>query len=224
MFAAFGIVSALYQRQKTKAGQKIDIGMLDCQFAFLKPYIENYLNLKIITQPVGNRHPLVTPFGVFRTKDGQIVICAGNQRLWEKLCEILGCENLLTDELFIDNACRTKNHKALQDILEEITITKTTGEWLSLLTKAGIPVGTINTIKDVCRLTHIRQRNMIKKLYHPRTGIFKTSGIPVKMSGATDELSIPAPLLGEHTAMILKKYFNLSEEEIAELREKEVIK
>ena len=223
MFAAFGIALALYQRQKTKIGQKIDVGMLDCQFAFLKPFVENYLNLKIVSRPVGNRHPLIAPFGVFKTRDSEIVICCGNQRLWEKLCQVLRCEYLIKDRLFIDNASRTRNHQALKDVLEEITGTRTTRQWLGLLTKAGIPCGTINTMKDVCRLKHIRQRNMIKKLYHRHIGIFKTSGIPVKMSAASDELSQPAPTLGEHSSFILKQYLKMSAKQIRELKEKKII-
>lgn len=204
MFTAYGVMMALFHRERTGEGQKVDVGMLDCQVAVLENAIARYVTSGIVPKPLGNRHPSITPFASFTAKDGHIIVGAGNDRLWQKLCNLLERPDLLTDPRFLDNAARTANVKELSAILDSIFIHKTISQWLDELEAAGLPCAPINTIDKVVNDPHIAARNMIIEVEHPVAGKLKMAGAPVKMSAAPTIASSPAPLLGQHTAAIMK--------------------
>ena len=204
MFTAYGVMMALFHRERTGEGQKVDVGMLDCQVAVLENAIARYVTSGIVPKPLGNRHPSITPFASFTAQDGRIIVGAGNDRLWQKLCNLLERPDLLTDPRFIDNAARTANVKELSVILDSIFIHKTISQWLDELEAAGLPCAPINTIDKVVNDPHIAARNMIIEVEHPVAGKLKMAGAPVKMSAAPTIASSPAPLLGQHTAAIMK--------------------
>ena len=206
MFTGYGIMMALFHKQNTGEGQKIDVSMLDCQVAVLENAIARYATSGEIPRPLGNRHPSITPFSAFASADGSVIIGAGNDRLWNKLCEVLGRTDLLTDPRFLTNPDRTAHASELGQIMDEICKTKTTQEWVDLLEEAGVPVAPINTIDKVVNDPQITSREMIVEVEHPTAGKLRMAGVPVKMSLTPGSVDAPAPTLGQHTADILQEY------------------
>jgi len=207
MFTAYGVMLAMYHRERTGEGQKVDVGMLDCQLAILENAIARYETSGDVPKPLGNRHPSITPFASFTAKDGHIIVGAGNDRLWEKLCNILGCPELIADPRFNNNGNRTTNVNELMPILNNIFINKTINEWLELLEKAELPCAPINTVDKIVNDPHIKAREMIVEVEHPVAGHLKMAGVPVKMSATPGKVEFHAPLLGQHTAEILNEFF-----------------
>jgi len=222
LFTTIGVGMALYHREKTGEGQKIDVAMLDCQVAVLENAISRYFVNGVAPTPLGNRHPSITPFETFTAKDGYLIVGAGNDRIWVKLCNLLGRDELITDPRFITNADRTKNHKPLKVILDEELKEKTIEEWMAVLDEARIPCAPINTIDKVVKDPQILAREMIVEVEHPVAGKIHIPGVPIKMSATPGSIESPAPLLGQHTDEILKE-FGLSSEDIAELRAKNAL-
>lgn len=223
MITAFAISSKLYQRQIDGKGDKIDVAMLDSQIAFMTPMIANYLNVGKISKPVGNRHPLVSPFEVFKTKDASVVITAGNNKLFHQLCDILKIPKLKNNELFKDNPSRVVNNSKLKIALERQTKKFGTDELLDILYKTGIPASKINTVKEAVEEPQVIARNMLQKVKHKKTGEVKLHGIPAKIKSCDDNIKIPPPRLGEHTKEILKKYLNYGDHEINNLVKENIV-
>lgn len=214
LFTAYGIMVALFNRERTGEGQMVDVGMLDCQVAVLENAIARYVTSGISPVPIGNRHPTVTPFSSFTAKDGSIIVSAANDRLWEKLCNVLERTDLVNDERFVSNAKRTENVKELTKILNDIFKSKTINDWLQVLEQAGIPCAPINTISRVVNDVHIQQREMIVEVEHPVAGKLKMPGLPIKMSETPGAIEHPAPLLGQHTKEILNEVLGWDESRV----------
>ena len=214
IFTAYGVMTALFDRERTGKGQKVDVSMLDCQVAVLENAIARYLTSGAVPEPIGNRHPSITPFASFTAQDGHIIVGAGNDRLWTNLCKVLNREDLLTNPKFVDNSNRTANFRELHAILDEIMSHKTIQEWLDLLEKQGIPCAPINTVDKIVKDPQIQQREMIVEVEHPVAGNLKMPGVPVKMSNASKFTFQPAPLLGQHTNELLQEMFGWDEETI----------
>jgi len=206
---------ALYHREKTGEGQKVDVGMLDCQVAVLENAIARYVTSGSVPVPLGNRHPSITPFSAFTAKDGHIIVGAGNDRLWIKLCNILGKPELLTDPRFDTNSNRTVHVKELSAILNEVFVGKTINEWMDVLETAELPCAPINTVEKIVNDPQIKARNMIVEVEHPVAGHLKMAGVPVKMSLTPGAVERPAPLLGQHTAELLKEILGWDEAKTA---------
>lgn len=223
LFAAIGVLLAAYHRERTGEGQKVDVGMLDCQVAILENAISRYLVNGVVPQPLGNRHPSITPFESFTAKDGYVIVGAGNDRLWEKLCNLLERPDLTHDARFATNALRTQNVKELKVILDSVFKNKTIDAWLELLEEAGIPCAPINTVDKVINDPQIKARDMIIDLKHPVAGDMKVPGIPIKMSKTPGAVETPAPLLGQHTEEILSELLGYSKEQVAQLQAKGAI-
>lgn len=222
LFTTIGIGMALYHREVTGEGQKIDVGMLDCQVAVLENAISRYFASGVAPAPLGNRHPSITPFEPFTASDGFVIVGAGNDRIWARLCNLLGREELIADHRFVSNLDRTNNEKELKVILDAEFKAKTIDEWMALLEEAGIPCAPINTVDRVVKDPQIIAREMIVEIEHPVAGKMHIPGVPIKMSATPGSVDTPAPLLGQHTDEILKE-FGLGPAEIEELRVKKAI-
>lgn len=223
MFTAYGIMTALFHRSLTGVGQKVDVGMLDCQVAVLENAMARYLSSGVVPKPAGTRHPSITPFESYTAKDGYVIVGAGNDKLWEKLCNLLGREDLIADERFKTNAKRTENVKQLKTIFDDTFSKKTIQEWIDKLEEAGIPCAPINTVDKVINDPQVNYRNMIVETEHPVAGKIKMAGVPIKMSETPGAVEQPAPLLGQHTEDILKEFLNLTSEQVKGLRDRNVL-
>ena len=209
LFTTIGINAALYDREKTGKGTFIDVSMLDCQIAILENAIARYLSKNEIPKPMGSRHPSIAPFEAFKTKDSHIIIAAGNEKLFEKLCNILEISEIFNDERFNTNSLRSKNIGELKIIIEDKLSSKITTDWVSLMEKERIPCGPIYNIKEAVENPQVESRNMIVKAYHKVIGDFKLAGNPIKMSNYKDETTRgDIPDLDEHREKILKEFNN----------------
>ena len=207
LFTAIGINAALYDRQKTGKGMYIDVSMLDCQIAILENAIARYLSKNEIPKPMGSRHPSIAPFEAFKTKDSHIIIAAGNDKLFEKLCILLDMKEIMNDPKFSNNSSRAKNMDELKKILEDKLVNRKTNEWVNDMEKEKIPCGPIFNIKEAVENPQIESRNMIVKAYHKVIGDFKLAGNPIKMSAYKDDKTRgDIPDLDEHREKILKEF------------------
>ena len=207
LFTTIGINAALYDREKTGKGTFIDVSMLDCQIAILENAIARYLSKNEIPKPMGSRHPSIAPFEAFKTKDSHIIIAAGNDKLFEKLCNVLDMSELFNDEKFNTNSLRSKNMDELKLILEDKLSSKITTDWVRLMEEERIPCGPIYNIKEAVENPQVQSRNMIVKAYHKVIGDFKLAGNPIKMSSYKDETTRgDIPDLDEHREKILKEF------------------
>ena len=207
LFTAIGINAALYDRQKTGKGAFIDVSMLDCQIAILENAISRYLSKNEIPKPMGSRHPSIAPFEAFKTKDSYIIIAAGNDKLFTKLCEVLNINDIPKEKRFNSNSLRCENMDSLKKILEDKLKLKNTNEWIKEMEKLKIPCGPIFNIKQAVENPQIKHRNMIVKSYHKIIGEFKSSGNPIKISTYKDENTRgDIPDLDEHREKILKEF------------------
>ena len=207
LFTTIGINAALYDREKTGKGTFIDVSMLDCQIAILENAIARYLSKNEIPKPMGSRHPSIAPFEAFKTKDSHIIIAAGNDKLFEKLCNVLEMSELYNDEKFNTNSLRSKNMDELKLILEDKLSAKITTDWVRLMEEERIPCGPIYNIKEAVENPQVQSRNMIVKAYHKVIGDFKLAGNPIKMSSYKDETTRgDIPDLDEHREKILKEF------------------
>ena len=207
LFTTIGINAALYDREKTGKGTFIDVSMLDCQIAILENAIARYLSKNEIPKPMGSRHPSIAPFEAFKTKDSHIIIAAGNDKLFEKLCNVLEISEIFNDEKFNTNSSRSKNINELKVIIENKLSSKITTDWVSQMEKERIPCGPIYNIKEAVENPQVQSRNMIVKAYHKVIGDFKLAGNPIKMSSYKDETTRgDIPDLDEHREKILKEF------------------
>ena len=218
LFTAIGILSALWHRDQTGEGQLIDVGMLDCQVAILENAMVRYFSTGDIPRPLGRRHPAITPFEIFESADGYVVIAIGNNELWRKFCEHVDRPELIDDARFHTNALRTENHASLFLILAEIMCRRTTDAWVEALEMIGVPCGPVNTVDKVANDPQILARDMIAEVEHAVTGAVQVPGIPIKLSETPGQIDAPAPNLGEHTSEILTGLLGLEAEEVNQLK------
>lgn len=223
LFTTIGIMSALHHRNNTGKGQLVDVAMLDSLVAVLENAIVRYFATDKIPQPLGSRHPAITPFEIYESADGHIIIAIGNDTLWAKFCEHVNHKYLIYDQRFKTNADRTENHSDLFPILSEIMRERKTDEWIESLEKIGVPCGPINTIDKVVNHPQVQARDMITKVIHEITGAVEVPGLPIKLSDSPGDVDAPAPSLGEHTYEVLTKLLDISPDEVKQLKVEEII-
>lgn len=219
LFTTIGILGALNYKNQTGKGQKVDVAMLDCQVAILENAIARYFATGVSPKPVGNKHSSIVPFEPFETSDGEIMIAAGNDNLFRKLCIVMKKEELADDERFKTNPLRNENYGILRPLIAEEIKKKTTKEWQKLLDEAGVPNGPINNIEMVVKDPQIQEREMIIEIEHPKAGKTKIPGIPIKLSETPGKVEKAAPILGENTREILKDFVGISDDDINRLKE-----
>ncbi len=222
MFAVQAVEAALYQREKTGLGQRIDLSLLDCQISLMIYRGLYYLYGGEIAQPVGSGHVSAIPIRAFKTKTFDIVIDANTDKFFQELCAATGLQELPSDPRFPTRAHRLKNKEALYKILEETFLKKTGEEWLKLL-EGRVPVGPINTVDMALNDPQILSRNMVVETTHRTGEKMKLLGTPIKMSRAEERNFTPPPALGEHTDQVLAELLKFSPQEVQRLREKKII-
>jgi len=211
LFGAIGILAALHRRGRCQTGADLDLAMLDSTVAALENAISRFEVTGSVPQPLGTRHPSIAPFQAFPTADAPIVVAAGNEALWKKLCEVLGRPELAADPLLADNATRARHLDYLGDKLSERFRTQPAAWWLARLAEAGIPSGPIRSVADVIDDPQLAARGMLHRMHTgDDDGGFLTAGSPLRFDGAPLPLSDRAPALGEHTQQVLREWLNES--------------
>jgi len=206
LFAAVGIVSALYSRTKDAQGTRVDIGMLDCQAALMETALARYDVEGIVPNRTGDSHPSLAPFESFRTKDEKIVIAAGNDTLFMLMADALEIPGLALDPRFMTNYLRCKNRPEMVIEIEKALKQKPVTHWIDALNDVGVPCAPINTIDKLFDHPQLLSRDMIVQVEGPSKVPLRTAGNPIKMHGHEDiDVNTPlyAPGLGEHRERIL---------------------
>lgn len=225
MAGAFGVVAALYRREKTGQGEQIDVSMFDVQLSLLNYHAQYYLASGEMPEPVGSAHPNVVPYQAFETQEGYLVVALwGVDYLWPVFCEAIERPDLAQDDRFATNNQRVKHRDLLIPILEEVFQRRTAAEWMAIFEERRIPAAPVNNIGQVLALPQVEARHMLLTLKHPATGMpLPVLGNPVKMGRDGVDAVLPPPLLGQHTEEVLSGWLGLSEGDIADLRRQRVI-
>jgi crotonobetainyl-CoA:carnitine CoA-transferase CaiB-like acyl-CoA transferase len=218
IFSSQGILAALFDRERTGRGRRIDISLFDAMLHLLSYMGTMWLTNGELPKPPGSAHDYTVPWQAFATSDGYMVMAAREPAVWKRLCEVLEEPSLLADPRFATGADRVKNRAILIPYLEGIFCKRTTAEWLNVLRAADVPVAPVNHFDKAFAEPPVAEREMIVEYDHPDVGKVRLPGNPIKMSGMTGTISNPAPRLGEHTDQVLSQVLALSAEKIAELR------
>ncbi|MBN1936876.1 MAG: CoA transferase [Anaerolineae bacterium] len=214
---AIAILAALWHRERTGRGQVIDISMVDGLVYILENAVVRYTLSGQVPQPLGTRHPAITPFQAFPTADGWIVVAIGNDALWQTFCTAIERPDLAQDARFQSNALRTENQPALDEIVRAITAQKTTAQWIEILEAHRLPYSPIHTVDQVVQDPNVRYRGMIAEVDQPGMGRIEMVGSPFHLSETPGRVESPAPLLGQHSAEVLREVLGYSEQRIQAL-------
>jgi crotonobetainyl-CoA:carnitine CoA-transferase CaiB-like acyl-CoA transferase len=217
LFALVGILAALEHRHRTGAGQQIDTSLVDAGVALSVWEATEYFSGAGVPSALGSAHRMNAPYQAVRCADGYITIGAANERLFRRLCDVLGHREWSADEAFADNASRVRNREDLAALIEAITVTMPRTHWLSLFEANDIPCGPINDYAQVFADPQVLAREMVVETEHPALGHLRTLGSPIKMSATPPNVTRRAPQLGEHTDEVLMEA-GFSHAEIAVMR------
>jgi crotonobetainyl-CoA:carnitine CoA-transferase CaiB-like acyl-CoA transferase len=223
LYAAIAIVGALYERERSGAGQHIDLALLDTQLACLANQALGFLVSGESPRRRGTAHPSIVPYQAFATADGYLMLAIGNDRQFAVFCEIAGEPALAADPRFATNAQRVAHRQTLVPKIAALLATRAARPWIEALGAAGVPCGPINDIGQALAEPQVRAREVQMSLPHA-LGI-AAPGVrnPIRYSRTALEHHLPPPLLGEHTGRILAERLGLGEAEIAQLRERRVV-
>jgi crotonobetainyl-CoA:carnitine CoA-transferase CaiB-like acyl-CoA transferase len=222
MMAAYGVMNALFHRERTGQGQKLEVSLFETALSLMSYHAVGYLLGGHVPQRQGSGHPMIVPYQVFQTQDGEIFIVGSNQRLWIRLCQALGREDLLQDARFGSNMERVKHRHILVPILQGAIRQYPTAVLNEMLDKAGVPCAPVNTLDNVLTDPQTRARDMIVDIPHPLIPDLRLLGLPIKLSETPGDIRLPPPLKGQHTEEVLSD-LGFSTADIDAFRARQVI-
>lgn len=217
LYCAVGILTACIARERTGRGQYIDTSLYEAAMALSVWETAELWATGRVPQALGSAHRMSAPYQALRTRDGYITVGGNNPRLWQRLCQVLGREDLVDDPRFATNADRVAHRDALADELESVLSRRDTQQWVDLLLDAGVPAGPLRDYRQACEDPHTLAREMVVRMDHPVEGQVRGLGVPVKLSDTPGQVRRAAPVLGEHTDEILA-WLGCSPAQIAALR------
>lgn len=223
LFASNAILAALFARERTGTGDRIDIALFDSTLAWLANVGSNYLVSGEVPKRQGTAHPNIVPYQAFAAADQSIIVAIGNDSQYQRFCQVLGRGDLAADPRFSTNAKRVEHRTALLPIVAEIIATRPAAAWLHELEQAGIPAGPVNSIDQAFRSPQVAARGMLLDVPHPRIGALKLAGSPLKLTSIESPPRRPPPLLGEHTAEVLHEVLGIAPAEVESLRQRGAI-
>ena len=214
LFGTVSILAGLLARERAGSGtrtaigapgQRIDVSLLESTLAILVNQAQNAFVSGRAPGRLGNAHPNLVPYETFGTADGEVAIAVGSERQWPRLCDALGLPELAADERFATNGDRVERRAILRPILAARIGTRPTAEWLAALDAAEIPAGAINDVLAAFAAPQAQARGMTVDVEHPVLGSIRQAGIPFRLSATPASIRTAPPLLGEHTAPILRE-------------------
>ena len=223
LYATIGVLAALSHRDRTGEGQYVEAALLDVQVACLANQAMNYLTTGKAPVRMGNSHPNIVPYQDFPTADGDLVLTVGNDKQFARLCEVLGHQEWASDERFATNRARVDNRSELIPKLRQATVMRSTGEWVEVLERAGVPCGPVNTLDQVFDDPQVLARGMRQTVPHPDLGEVATVGNPIKLKLTPVTYRTAPPLLGQQSDEIFQRLAGLTSGEIGELRDRGII-
>ena len=223
MFAAWGISTALFDRERTGKGRNLDIAMMDSMFSMMLTVLSMQLYTDRPPTRVGSRHPVTYPVDVFEAKDGHIVMVVTSDRSFTVLCQAIGQPALSDDDRFRTNADRNAHESELRAAIEAWTSSRSADAAVAALAEAGIPASPVLSVVDVVDSDHIAHREMISTVDHPTLGEVPMVHQPVRFSDTDRGFQRPSPLLGEHTQELLTEVLGLNEAQIKKLTDHNIV-
>ncbi|HKF72614.1 MAG TPA: CaiB/BaiF CoA-transferase family protein [Stellaceae bacterium] len=206
LYTTVAVNAALLHRERTGEATKVDIAMFDCQLALLENAIMRYTVTSEVPGPLGARHPSITPFEAFATGTTSIIIAAGNDALYQKLCAAIGRPDLAADPSYRTNDLRNRKQAVLKVEIERELKRKPAEEWIEIIGKGGVPCGPINTIDRALAHPQVEPRNMLITIEDPKAGTLKLAGNPLKFTAFSDPPTRPpAPALDADRAKLLRE-------------------
>lgn len=223
MYATTAILAALQQRHATGRGQYIDISLLDCVVALTSYMSMNYFVEGRLPRRLGNAHANITPYQVFRCKEGDVILGVGNDSQYASFCGAIGRPELATDPRFATGEQRVRHRGELIPVLEQEFLQRTMAEWVELLNAHGVPCGPINTLKEVFEDPQVRHRGL--RISMPHSAGVQAPGVasPLRLSESPVSYELAPPMLGEHTEQVLSDLLGMTGSDIAALRERKII-
>ena len=223
--ATFAVMAALLHREKTGQGQYIDLSQWEAAIMLLPEALMDYSMNSTQPERMGNRDPHMAPHGVFRSKgdDRWVSLSVRDEAEWQRLCEVMGQPELILDARFASLAARKENEAALEAVVTAWTQERTADEATQALQNAGIPAYPALDALDMVNSPHVGARDYFVELEHPEVGTRRHMGIPWTMSRTPCEIRRPAPCLGQDTDAVLTDIVGLSQDEIAALRERDIL-
>ena len=222
LFCAMGIQTALLERQKSGLGQWVNTSLLQAQIFMLDFQAARWLSEKQIAGQAGNNHPTSVPTGVFKTLDGSINLTVAGETIWKRFAEAIDKKQWLQMEEFKDAKSRLKNRDYLNQLIEEVTITKTSNEWVEMLEKVGVPCGPINSIDKVFDDPQVKHLGIAQEIETIPFGETKLVGQPFNLSRSSSSMKRRPPEKGEHNEDVLGD-LGFGAEELDALKEKNII-
>ncbi|WP_407279817.1 CaiB/BaiF CoA-transferase family protein [Aromatoleum evansii] len=218
LYASNAILAALAWREHSGEGQYIDLALLDVQVACLANQAANYLATGRSPGRLGNAHPNIVPYQDFPTADGYMILAIGNDGQFARFCAEAGRPALADDPRFATNAERVRHRATLIPQLKQLTVLRSTADWIAALESLAVPCGPINTLADVFADPQVQARGLKVTMPHPVAGTVPLVANPMKLSATPPDYRLPPPALGEHTDEILGGTLGLTDAEIGRLR------
>lgn len=222
LFALVGVLTALYERERSGRGQHVDISMLDGQIAMMSYMATMYFLSGKDPEPIGNSHFVHVPYNSFATRDGFIVIAVIFDHFWASLLDVLDCDDLRHPD-YARQPGRLANKAFIEGRVAEIFATNSSAHWLEKLEAVRIPCAPVNRFSQALADPQVRHRNMVVEIAHPNGKTTQAPGNPVKLSRTNGDSYSPAPLLGQHTEAVLKELLGWTDERIGELRARGIV-
>jgi crotonobetainyl-CoA:carnitine CoA-transferase CaiB-like acyl-CoA transferase len=224
IFSAKAILAALFDRERSGEGRRIELSMFDGMLSLLIYIGTMWLSKGELPEPPGSGHMYSVPWQAFLCEDGYVVVATRQEAFWHKFCAAIGASDVVDDPRFITNPERVKNRDDLVPILEAILAGDTVKNWMEKFNANGVPAAPVNNLDGAFSSPPVAERNMIVEYDHPDAGKVRLPGNPIKMSGMDGVISNPAPQLGEHTNLVLETLLGLDESQIVRLRDTGVVK
>ena len=222
IFGAHGVQLALLARERTGRGQIVNTSLLEAMIGVLSWGAGMFFETDTPPGPAGQHHPLASPYGRFRARDGYLNIAAAKPAMWNALASALGREDWLGDERFADHLARVRHRDALSEEIDAALAKADVADWVERLNAVGIPTGPVLDVEQVFADPQVLARDMLVELPHPEIGTFRTTGLPIKLAATPGRIERRPPLLGEHTEEVLLAC-GLTRDAIADLRASAVI-
>ncbi|KAM6908503.1 succinyl-CoA:glutarate CoA-transferase [Lycodopsis pacificus] len=223
LYAHGAVMAALLQRHRTGRGAHIDCNLLSAQVSCLTHIAANYLNSGKEARRWGTAHESIVPYQGFTTKDGHLVVAAGNDRQFINVCNVLQLKELTKKPEYKTNTLRVQHREELLHTLSQRFLQEKTADWLRRFEGSGVPVGPINSIQEVFSDPQVKHNGLIQEMNHPTAGRITVPGPAVRFSSFAHDEPTPPPLIGQHTVQVLRHALSYSDDVIKTLLDSKAV-